>query len=547
MRSARAVTTTPRFPGDPRLRRVLVAYGLSRFTEFAGWLTVLLVAYHLGGATLVGLSAFAMQAPTIALVPVLAAFADRMPRGQALTVSHAAVAVSTAAVAGLLLIDAPWWIVLVGGTIMTTSVCLVRPMHFATLPLISKGPADLVAANGWSSFMDGGAIFVGFALAGVVTEALGAWVVLLTCALFSVAAVGLTWGLNAPVAAVSDGDSASELRAALVGFAALRRTRGAFAVLLLMASCSVIIGSNEPLTIAFNDEVLHYPEATAGLVAGAFGVGVALGGLGSVGLARRRYLAPVVLTGALVLGLAQASVAALTALVPVVILLVLVGIGMALILVSARTLLQRSVEDSVLAKVLSVQEGVYLTGLTVGYLVGPALIAAFGPQRAFVPLGLAVVAIGVITHRRVRSLDLVAVVPVREIDLLAKVPFLAALPPYELERLAQGTHWERIAAGQNVVRQGDPADSYYLVSSGEFSVTVDGALREHTLSAGDGFGEIALLNRITRTATVTAITNGELLIVPSEAFLAAVTSSSDGESQAREISRARLELDRQSS
>ncbi len=75
------------------------------------------------------------------------------------------------------------------------------------------------------------------------------------------------------------------------------------------------------------------------------------------------------------------------------------------------------------------------------------------------------------------------------------MPFLAALPPYELERLAQGTRWQRVAAGQDVVRQGDPADSYYLVASGEFSVTVDGALREHTLTTGHGFGEIALLNR----------------------------------------------------
>ena len=72
----------PRFPADPRLRQVLVAYGLSRFTEFAGWLAVLLVAYHLGGATLLGVSAFAMQAPSIVLVPVLAGFADRMPRGR---------------------------------------------------------------------------------------------------------------------------------------------------------------------------------------------------------------------------------------------------------------------------------------------------------------------------------------------------------------------------------------------------------------------------------------------------------------------------------
>ena len=149
-------------------------------------------------------------------------------------------------------------------------------------------------------------------------------------------------------------------------------------MLLLMASCSVIIGSNEPLAVAFNDEVLHNPEATAGLVAGAFGLGVALGGLGSVGLARRRSLAPVVLAGALLLGLAQASVALLGALVPVIVVLVLVGVGMALILVSSRTLLQRSTEDTALAKVLSIQEGVYLTGPDAG---GPARAGAHRALR----------------------------------------------------------------------------------------------------------------------------------------------------------------------
>jgi MFS family permease len=544
MRLASAVPT-PRLPGGPLLRRVLVAYGLSRLTEFAGWLAVLLVAYEHGGATLLGVSAFAMQAPTIALVPVLAGVADRMPRGRALTWSHAGVAASTALVAALLFLDAPWWSVLIGGAVMTTMVCLVRPMHFATLPLISRGPGDLVAANGWSSFMDGGAIFAGFALAGVATEAFGAWAVLLVCAAFSVLAVWLTHGLDAPVAALADGDTPSEIRAAVKGVAVMRRSRGAFSVLLLMAGCSVIIGSNEPLTVAFNDEVLGYPEATAGLVAGAFGVGVAVGGLGSVGLARRRTLAPAVLAGALLLGLAQASVSVFGALAPVVVALVLVGVGMALILVSSRTLLQRSVDDSVLAKVLSIQEGVYLTGLTVGYVLGPALIAAAGPRLAFVPLGVAVACVALLANGRVRSLDRVAVVPAREIDLLSHVPFLAALPPYELQRLAQGTRWQRIGSGQQVVRQGATADSYYLISSGEFSVHVDGALRDHTLSGGDGFGEIALLNRSARTATITALTDGELLVVPSGAFLAAVTSSPDGERQAHEISRARLEVDQQ--
>ena len=40
-----SVAAQLRLPQDPRLQRVLLAYGLSRFTEFAGWLAVLFVAY----------------------------------------------------------------------------------------------------------------------------------------------------------------------------------------------------------------------------------------------------------------------------------------------------------------------------------------------------------------------------------------------------------------------------------------------------------------------------------------------------------------------
>jgi predicted MFS family arabinose efflux permease len=530
-------------PGDSRLRRVVAAYGLSRFTEFAGWLAILLVAYGQGGPMLAGLSAFAMQLPAIVLVPVLAGLADRMPRGTALTQSHVAVTLTAALTALLLLLGAPLWLVLVGGAATTLAVCLVRPMHFATLPVLARGPGDLVAANGWSSFMDGVAIFIGFVLAGLLTDHVGAWSVLALSAVLSLGGVLLSLGIRTPVVAVQDGDGVSEMRAALEGFRVLRRSSGAMALLLLMACPSVMMGSNETLAVTFNDEVLGLSESTAGLVAGAFGVGIAVGGIAVAGLARRRALSPVVLAGALVLGVAQVVVAGTAALLPAVALLFVVGVGMALIVVSARTLLQRSIDDDVLARVLAVQEGVHLTGLTVGALLGPLAIAALGPRGAFVPFGMAVLAIGLLASRAIRTLDVGAVVHEREVDLLSRVPFLAALPPYELERLAQGARWDRVPAGTVVVAQGDPADSYYLVASGELSVTTDGSVRGHTMGPGDGFGEIALLNRTTRTATITALVACELLVVSSDDFLAAVTSTSDGEGLAHEVSRARLALD----
>ena len=130
---------------------------------------------------------------------------------------------------------------------------------------------------------------------------------------------------------------------------------------------------------------------------------------------------------------------------------------------------------------------------------------------------------------------------------LSGLPFLAALPPYELERLAQAADWVQVPAGTEVVTQGDEAESYYLVASGELSVTIDGRPRERRMVAGDGFGEIALLNRVARTATVTALADCELLVVSSGDFLGAVTATPDGEGLADEISRARLELDRRES
>ena len=67
-------------------------------------------------------------------VPVLAGFADRMPRSTSLTLSYLGIAVGGVIVAALLYVHAPLWTVLVAGAAMTIAVFMVRPMHFASLP-----------------------------------------------------------------------------------------------------------------------------------------------------------------------------------------------------------------------------------------------------------------------------------------------------------------------------------------------------------------------------------------------------------------------------
>ncbi len=93
-----------------------------------------------------------------------------------------------------------------------------------------------------------------------------------------------------------------------------------------------------------------------------------------------------------------------------------------------------------------------------------------------------------------------------------------------LERLAQSLVPRTVAPGDDVFREGDLGDMFWVIERGQAVVTSGGRfLRE--LTAGDSFGEIALLRDVPRTATVTAANNSELVLqgIEREDFIAAVT------------------------
>ena len=73
-----------------------------------------------------------------------------------------------------------------------------------------------------------------------------------------------------------------------------------------------------------------------------------------------------------------------------------------------------------------------------------------------------------------------------------------------------------------MIRQGDNGDVFYAVVDGDFDIDMNGVLLR-TASRGDFFGEVALLSNVTRTATVRARGDGELLAIHREPFLLAIT------------------------
>jgi CRP-like cAMP-binding protein len=106
-------------------------------------------------------------------------------------------------------------------------------------------------------------------------------------------------------------------------------------------------------------------------------------------------------------------------------------------------------------------------------------------------------------------------------------PIFAGLPVARLESAARQLVEVAVAPGQVVIRQGDPADRFFLVGDGTLSVTQVGDEEERELrqlSRGDVFGEIGLLRGVPRTATVTAVTEGSLFALDAADFAELVGS-----------------------
>jgi voltage-gated potassium channel len=94
-------------------------------------------------------------------------------------------------------------------------------------------------------------------------------------------------------------------------------------------------------------------------------------------------------------------------------------------------------------------------------------------------------------------------------ELVAQVPFFRGLGAPRIAEVAQLLRPRDCAAGEIIVRRGQPGDCMYFIASGE--VTIDLKPQPRLMAAGDFFGEMALITGEPRNATVMAKTSCELL------------------------------------
>jgi len=524
------------------MRRALVAYTVFSLVEMSMWIAVVLYAFAQGGASLAGIAAVVQLVPSALIAPVIAGMAERLPRGRALVLTYLLVMVTCAWVTAALAADAgPWWVIAASGTVVTATSA-ARPLHYAALPPLATGPDELVSCISLSAVAEGLALFLGPIIAGIATQALGTWSVVVGCtvaaALMTAMVIRLPLDTEPPAHAADE----KPIEAALSGIAALRGDTGAIALLVVLTTNFVFIGALDVLGVAFSEDVLGLGHSGSGLLIGAAGVGAFIGAAIAASFVRRRNLTPVVLVSGVILGLGMAAVVLFSVLPPAMASIAVGGLAGSLLMVAGRTLLQRATDDTVLARVFAVAESTSLLGLALGSALAPLLVSALSASLAFVPLGLGIAGVTLVGVVFVRALDKRAVFRPVEMELLRSVPFLAVLPPYERERLVKKVSWVEVAPGTTIVTEGEPGRDFFIVAEGQLDVEVHGQHRV-PLEAPGWFGEIALLQDVPRTATVRAVTRARLLRLSAPDFLAAVTGDADGSKIAREVTAAHLARD----
>jgi MFS family permease len=289
------------------------------------------------------------------------------------------------------------------------------------------------------------------------------------------------------------------------------------------------------------DIVLLAVIATDSLRSGTAGYGWMLAAAGAGGLVAalilRRREGDGGITRPVVVGMALYSLPLLAfgfiaALLPALLVQTVRGIGAVLLVTLLLAALQRGVPSELSQEVFGQTHSLVLVGTVVGSLLAPVLVSAIGLDAtlavfALLPL-LASVAVIKGLRRYDGTTDLAAAVLDPVVHTLRGLILFQDASRWTLIEVADRLEPIGVQPGQVVVREGDTADALYVLVEGAVQVTTEApegprVLRD--MQSPSYFGEIGLIQRVPRTATVTATSVCTLWRIPGEAFLDAASQA----------------------
>ena len=490
---------------NPVLRRVELAFLGFNAVESGAWIAILLYAYEHTGPASVGLVAVAQLLPAGLCAPLASTLGDRWRRDHVLVMGYLALGLALGLTALAILWEASP--LLVYALAISASLALAAAILSISTPgMVLASLSALALVSAW--------------LAASATAAM-------------------------PNAANPPGPSGAlpSRPAGLVfeGFRALSRDRDARLLIAVLSSRMLMVGVTDVLFVLLALELFLTGEEGAALLTAALGAGGVIGGATAFLLVGHRRIATVLVACAAACGAAFAALSLPGAAVLAPVLMLLAGVGLSVMDIAGRTMLQRAVHDTVLARVFCILEGLSMWSLAAGSLLVTIVVSMVGLQASVLVFAGVLPLLLALAWPALLHLDRRAAVPVRELDLLSRVGYFDALDPPSLEGLAQRARWETAAAGSVIILEGEQGDAFYVLESGSVSASRAGRLLRRLAGRGDTFGEIALLRGIPRTASVTADEPTVMLVLDRPGFLAAVTGNPAAAAALGRVADARFE------
>jgi MFS family permease len=506
------------FRRNPALAQLLAGEFISGIGDWLYLVAILVVVYaESNSPVLLGIIGAARILPYVLLSVPAGMVADRFDRKMVLLVTDVARGVIMIGLALAVSVSSPTWVIIALSILAACFSTFFGPAIGALLPSLVD-ERDLGTANSAWATLDNVAFIIGPAIAGILLASGGLGVAfLINAASFAVVAVILWFlpvpGRPKPKAEAEEGEGSGPAG----GWRALLRPLAG--PLVLDSATSFVIGGVNVMTVVIAVDVLGAGESGTGFLQAATGVGGVVAGVSGGALLARRLSVPLVV-GGVVGGIGLAWLALSGGLVMAMIAIGVAVAGLLLLEVVNTTMIQRIVPDELRGRAMGVLQTSSAIVYSLGSLLMPILAGLFGVPFVLVAAAVIVVAgvAGALLLLQARP----APAPIDPVRLrLLDQEIFAGLPPARIEAAARQLVAVPVEAGEVVVRQGDAADRFYVVDAGTMQVTqqrdgVESELRQ--LGPGALFGEIGLLRKVPRTATVTAATPGILYALDADAF-----------------------------
>ena len=415
----------------------------------------------------------------------------------------------------------------VSGTVYEPAVAAITPQ---TVP-----ESDLAAANTLRNMVDNIAIIAG--------PALGALLLLAGPAPLVFAANGVSFLLSAVVVQrmsvrsqavdVTEGGTVGPLQQMMVGVRAIASSATAALLVIYSVVASFVDGVDTVQFMILSEERLGTGPSGYGYLLAGLGVGGVLAAGLVNRLAARPRLGGVILLGMGVYCLPTLLFLVVTSPAAAFGIQGLRGAGTLVVDVLAVTALQRSLPPDVLGRVFGAFFTAVLAAISLGALVTPAVIDGVGLDASlWLAGGLlpALCLLGIPWLRRMDNENVASVAALEpRIEALGRLGIFAEASRPVLERLARTAVESQVPAGTTLIREGEEADAFYVLLHGEMGVRSRGEGTEEmalpTMVDGAWFGEIGLLQRIPRTATVSAARDSRVLQISGEDFLESLSDA----------------------